>query len=313
MKAQGVRLEWSDMPASVRAEIERVVGATVVEARTQPGGFSPGLAARCVLDDGRRCFIKAVSTEQNPESPHMHRNEAKVAAALPVDVGAPRLWHVVDDGRWVTLVFDDVDGAPPAQPWTFDELGRVFAALDRLADGATPSPVRDLPTFAQRHRVAFSGFRSLAADAATHPALDDWTARQLDRLAALEENWEAASSGNTLVHSDVRADNLLITTDGRVVLVDWPHASIGASWLDKVLLIPSVGLNGGPSPRDIEDRLTPFNGIDPELIDHVVVALAGYFTSHSLQPAPVGLPTLRAFQAQQGAVARRWLQLRLRL
>jgi hypothetical protein len=35
--------------------------------------------------------------------------------------------------------------------------------------------------------------------------------------------------------------------------------------------------------------------------------MAGYLTHQSLQPAPPGLPTLRAFQAAQGAVARRWL------
>jgi hypothetical protein len=36
-------------------------------------------------------------------------------------------------------------------------------------------------------------------------------------------------------------------------------------------------------------------------------ALGGYFTYQSLQPAPAGLPTVRAFQAAQGEVTRRWL------
>jgi len=36
----------------VRAAIEDVCGAGVVEARTQPGGFSPGLAARVRCADG---------------------------------------------------------------------------------------------------------------------------------------------------------------------------------------------------------------------------------------------------------------------
>jgi hypothetical protein len=38
-----------------------------------------------------------------------------------------------------------------------------------------------------------------------------------------------------------------------------------------------------------------------------VCAVAGYLTQRSLEPAPAGLPTVRAFQAAQGAVARRWL------
>ena len=39
----------------------------------------------------------------------------------------------------------------------------------------------------------------------------------------------------------------------------------------------------------------------------VFAALAGYFTHRALQPPPPGLPTLRAFQAAQGEVARQWL------
>gem|GEM_PF-1964057 len=246
VKPQGVRLDWSDVPAGVRADIERVVGAAVVEAHNQPGGFSPGVAARCLLDDGRRCFLKTVSTAQNPDSPRAHRDEARIAAALPPDLGSPLLWHVVDDGDWVTLVFEDVDGVAPTQPWTVEELARVFAALDQLAERATPSPVRGLPTFGDRHHTSFRGFRELAGAQVTNSSLDRWTVQHLDRLAELEAEWEPASRGDTLVHSDVRADNLLVTRTGRIVLVDWPHACTGAPWLDKALLIPSVGLDGGP-------------------------------------------------------------------
>ncbi len=313
MKPQGVRLDWSDVPAGVRADIERVVGAAVVEAHNQPGGFSPGVAARCLLDDGRRCFLKTVSTAQNPDSPRAHRDEARIAAALPPDLGSPLLWHVVDDGDWVTLVFEDVDGVAPTQPWTVEELARVFAALDQLAERATPSPVRGLPTFGDRHHTSFRGFRELAGAQVTNSSLDRWTVQHLDRLAELEAEWEPASRGDTLVHSDVRADNLLVTRTGRIVLVDWPHACTGAPWLDKALLIPSVGLDGGPSPADVEHRLAPFIGVDVELVDRIVVALAGYFTHHALQPAPVGLPTLRAFQGRQGEVAQAWLRSRLQL
>jgi len=38
-----------------------------------------------------------------------------------------------------------------------------------------------------------------------------------------------------------------------------------------------------------------------------VAAVAGFFTSRALQPPPPGLPTVRAFQAAQGEVTRRWV------
>jgi hypothetical protein len=48
-------------------------------------------------------------------------------------------------------------------------------------------------------------------------------------------------------------------------------------------------------------------------VNCALASLAGYFTRHSLLPPPPGLPTLRAFQAAQGTVARRWLAQRTRL
>lgn len=63
--AQGVRIEWAQIPAPVRAAIEEVCGAVVVRARTQPGDFSPGLAARVRCADGARYFVKAVSANVN--------------------------------------------------------------------------------------------------------------------------------------------------------------------------------------------------------------------------------------------------------
>jgi hypothetical protein len=58
--AGGVRLPWADVPAWLRRKAERQLGGRVLEAVTQPGGFSPGAAARLRLADGRRVFVKAV-------------------------------------------------------------------------------------------------------------------------------------------------------------------------------------------------------------------------------------------------------------
>jgi hypothetical protein len=40
---------------------------------------------------------------------------------------------------------------------------------------------------------------------------------------------------------------------------------------------------------------------------HFPAVQAGFFTAMSLLPAVPGVPTLRQFQADQGAVARAWL------
>lgn len=116
----GSRIEWRDIPEAVRAGVEDQLGAMVIEARNQSGGFSPGMAARCRLSDGDRVFIKAVSPAQNPMATRIHRREAEVAGALPDTVAAARLRDVFDDGTWIVLVFDDIEGRQPTEPWTQD-------------------------------------------------------------------------------------------------------------------------------------------------------------------------------------------------
>ena len=142
---QGVRLEWHEVPASVRREVEARLGSPVVHAISQPSGFSPGVAARVRLADGRRVFVKALGPEPNPESPAIHRREARVVAALPAEAPVPPLLATYDEGEggWIVLIFADVEGRHPAQPWRTDELSRVLDELSALSRMLTPSPLRE--------------------------------------------------------------------------------------------------------------------------------------------------------------------------
>jgi aminoglycoside phosphotransferase (APT) family kinase protein len=313
MEAQGVRLSWDAVPSTIRALVADELGSPVVRAVSQPGGFSPGVAARCVLADGRRYFIKAVSPGQNPDTPRMHRDEAAVAARLPAHLPVPRLQAVIDDGHWIILVFEEIIGAPPPLPWTMSNLAATFRALDALAEAATPCPLEDLRSFADSHVESFGNLRRLAGGDAAVDHVDGWTRRHLELLAGLEAEWGEASAGSSLLHSDVRADNLLVREDGTVVLVDWPHACTGAAWVDKVCFVPSIGLEGGPSPLEVEERLHPLADADPDAVNRVLAAVTGYFTVRGTEPDPPGLPTVRAFQRAQGAISRTWLAARLQL
>lgn len=302
----GQRIEWHEVGADVRRAIESHLGAAVVDARNQLGGFSPGLAARCTLRDGRRAFVKAVSPDQNPHACRIHRREAEVAAQLPSDLPVPRLLHVVDDGHWVALVFEEVEGVQPVEPWTHDQLAVVLPALQRFAERTTPTPAPGLQTVEARYGAAFQGWRRLAAGDADPSSYGPDVVAAVDRLAVLEEPWAAAASGDTLLHTDLRADNLLITPTGDVVLVDWPWACTGAAFVDLAMLLPSVGL-GGPDPASVIEAHHLFADVDPDALVAVLAALAGFFVRHSLDPAPAGLPTIRSFQRAQAQVALGWL------
>src|SRR5688572_324125 len=93
------RIEWDVVPAEVREEVGRRLGSPVVEATNEAGGFSPSLAARARLADGRRTFLKAGSAATtNERVMEMLRNEAALGRHFPVGFPAPHLELVVDDG-----------------------------------------------------------------------------------------------------------------------------------------------------------------------------------------------------------------------
>src|SRR5258708_28519 len=109
--AEGVRLAWVDVPAHVRAAVEQWLGSTILSALSQPTGFSPGVAARLTLADGRRVFVKAVGPQPNPDTPAIHRREIQIVSALPIDVPVPRLLWSYDEGDsgWVVLIFENIE------------------------------------------------------------------------------------------------------------------------------------------------------------------------------------------------------------
>jgi hypothetical protein len=307
--AAGVHLPWSEVPGVVQEWAAGVAGAGAADGpravRDLQGGFSPG--ATSVLEwPERTIFVKAVGPELNPESPGMHRREAVVSAALPRSSRVPNFLGVYDDAAWVALAFDAVDGRPPRHPWVAAEFDAVVDALGALHAELTPSPTRAPGPLTAYAAHLFGGWGALASIGA--PAgLDEWAARHLDRLAELESGWPEACAGLTLVHGDIRSDNVLLAGD-RVVFVDWPHAAVGNPVFDAVAWAPSVALEGGPAPEEVLARHGPSRRADPDSVTVLLAAVSGFFVSRSLAPPGPGLPTLRAFQAAQGAVALEWLR-----
>ncbi len=89
--------------------------------------------------------------------------------------------------------------------------------------------------------------------------------------------------------------------------LDWPWARIGASFVEWLALAPWVYMQGGPKPEELM-RIAPVGAAGEAAINAVIASLTGYFLDHSHRPPPPGIPTVRAFQAAQGAIALEWLR-----
>lgn len=296
---QRVRPLWTELPRSLQAEIERLVGGKVVTARDCPSGFSPGFASRLALARGasrngtaaqRRVFVKAIDAVAYPEQVPTYRAEGRIAAALPDGVPAPRLLGMVEDIRWIVLAFEDVDGVPPVRPWNPADLERALAAHHAMRDVAAP------PGLAADH-PRLGGWNEVQP-AAMRPH-SQWAARNLAWLADLEAEGLQAARGGALVHFDLYPINILVAED-RVAFVDWPHARAGVPVIDKIMLLSSVAADG----LDPEPHLGAVEpGFDAILAAHTGFLMAGALT--------IEAPALAAAKLHYGLGALAWLEHRL--
>jgi len=303
----GRRLTWAQLPLDVVAAIEDLLGGAVVAAISQPGGFSEGLAARVRLADGRRAFVKAVSSVVAPGVAGFHRREIVVTRRLPAVAPVPRLLGALDDGVWVTLAFEEIDGALPAQPWRRDEFDRVLAAATELAYALTPSPVeRDVVS-----QPRLGGWLTLASEGGNGrlASLSPWAAGRLDELVALEQRSGTALAGETLLHGDLYPFNVMLGRD-RVFFVDWPHAWIGAAHCDVLTLLSSAALSGmDPQPLADEHPLT--RGLEPDRLNVFLATHAGFLIRLAALAGPTVDPDLLDMATALGRASLDWLRARL--
>ncbi|MFF3753770.1 aminoglycoside phosphotransferase family protein [Streptomyces sp. NPDC002018] len=304
------RIPWESLPRSVSAGIEDVLQGTVAVATSQQGGFSDGLAVRLELADGRRAFVKAVDAVAAEAVGTFHRREIGVTSGLPAGVPVPRLLGSYDDGAWVALVFEDIDGALPAQPWRAAELERVLDALTGLAERLTPAPRLDQTLAAPR----LGGWTRLSDDPralARLPTVAPGAAEELDLHLSLETHLTEATAGRTLTHGDLYPFNVLLTAD-RVVVVDWPHAWTGPAHADLVMLLGSVALSG-IDPEPYAARHPLLTGVDPEAVDVLISAQAGFLLAMACSVDSTADPRLVRMMTELGRASLRWLSIRRRI
>ncbi len=296
LRAVGVRLSYDAIPSPVRYWVEETCGAPVVDAVTQPGGMSPGCAARLRFADGTRAFVKAVGADLNPQTPDLFRLEIEVLSRLPAVPWRPRLQASYDDRGWVALLLEDIAGRHP--DWADDrDVRRVLGAVQRQSKELTPVPSGiDVPSVADQALRWTDTLQT--ATPAELAALPDWLDLSSPKISGLISPLAEELRGDTLCHWDVRNDNILMRADNSVVLVDWGVARRGPSWVDQAVF----ALEWADTPRFdkmMAAHRTP--DLDDDVLTGLLLLFGAYLTVMGTRPAPPGLPTLPAFRGREGA------------
>jgi hypothetical protein len=205
--------------------------------------------------------------------------------------------HDADD--WVVLGLEHVQARNPRRPWRPADLDASVAMLGRAAEALTPAPDGvDLDLVA----VEFADFPGCWDHVrATRPDLP-----HLEEAAALAARFADVTAGTTVVHADVRDDNVLLADDGRVLLCDWNWPLRGAAWIDTVFLL--IGPRGDGLDADAALARSPLTAEVPaEHVDILLALAVGYFFRHADLPVPSASPWVRAIQHWQGEVVWEWL------
>ncbi len=108
------------------------------------------------------------------------------------------------------------------------------------------------------------------------------------------------------MHTDLRDDNFILGSDGRVWMCDWNWPVVGANWLDSLFVL--IGPRG--DGLDVEPVIAErplLRDVPAEHIDIVLALLIGYFFKQRDEPVPPTSPHLRAHQSWQGDVCWAWL------
>ena len=267
------------------ARAERILGREATTwARVESRGYSINQHWTVGFADGTRAFLKVASVDPSPQwvCDERHVFACVEGPFMPAFLG-------FEDGDEPLLILEDM--LPDARwppPWQPGDIDAVLAALREVAAAPLDG---ELPRLADED---WAGWPEIARDPAaflsTGVASEAWLERSLPLL--YEAAQQAPLDGNSLVHCDVRSDNLCLR-GGRAVLLDWNHARIGNPAFDVAFWLPSLALEHGPAP-------------DGFGVDEFAAVVAGFFAARAGLPPPKGAPRVRAFQRAQLEVALPW-------
>ncbi|MCD0448158.1 protein kinase [Actinocorallia sp. API 0066] len=227
-----------DMPSGLASAIAPYVGESRSFRPPVVRGYSSDVTGVVEGSEGR-FFIKGVRGEGG------HRDSLLREAAVNPYVRefSPAVRWEAEEGDWLVLGFDVLDDIRAADLASGSaDLTDVAAVLNRISDLPCPD-------------VAHG-----------------WQETRWNRFLDNDAD-RALLHGDTLLHTDINAHNVLIAPDHTWV-VDWSWPTVGAAFIDPALLVLQL-VSGTHTPAEAEELAATckaWKDADPRAVDVFVAA-----------------------------------------
>ena len=240
--------DHSLLPPFLKNLIEDTVGKKTKGWLVPDCGLSAALRFSVTFDDDSRVFVKAAT---DADTAHWLRTEHLVLTSIKEKFAPAVIDWLNGPGDWPILLTQDLSHAhwPASHQGVNWRPGDIDLLLETLANVSSVKALAGLPALENDDTL-------LWPEIADTPELLfnlklcslEWFNKAINALIQAEQSVDL--TGDSLVHGDVRSDNICIL-NGQVVLVDWSHAAKGNPANDLAYLLPTLYLEGGPAPYQL--------------------------------------------------------------
>ncbi len=307
--------EFDDLPAALIEKIESLIGDKIIKSEMAWGGYSASFSILADTEQQGRFFIKGSHPEETAHGFKMLEQEITAYQNIDilksispeyigyVSLGGEDDWHL---GIWRAVPNGYIKTALQDQ-----DLRLIAARLKFIYQNFNPEShdihAAEDTNFIQNILSGKMGWEKFDGNIdrienftkgfEDEAAARSWLDKNLQNLIDLSLQ-KADQHMRTLLHFDLRTDNMLFDDKGQVWFIDWPNACVGPAVYDLVYLVGELSLRGNGSCADIYQKLIDYTGLSVPDRD-VKIALSqisGFLALSFYRDIPEKLPRLRWLQ-----------------
>lgn len=263
---------WEQVPPTAKQALEEILGSGIVSAEIMWGGFAPNATFTVTCANNLRYFIKGAPPWQSARGHEIMALERTFYEANLLPAGVTPMYHGTTptlDG-WALSALNLIDKGEDTLHWRKEKYQKVFAALHQTY--LHSQGFKKWPSFlrtGQQHLSEVDELDNVLGSAAAisktaaifvEPAeAAAWLTAHAEVLKSTASMAFSYNEYPTLLHCDLRDDNIVFDKKGSAWLIDWAWPTHGPLALDVIYFVQAAAANNGlpvPEALSLWDEMT---------------------------------------------------------